>query len=89
MKDPSKKAQLDKIKEMAPLYEKHKFWDTQPVVHLSDPGKDMTGGVIEHKEAKDVRPTPLALPDGFVWGTFDLGNDKEMEEVRRKNEDDA
>ena len=81
MKDPKKKGQFDKIKELAPLYEKHKFWDTQPVVHLMEQGKSAEAGAIEHKEAKDVRTTPLALPDGYIWSTFDLGNDREMEEV--------
>ena len=84
MKDPKKKGQFEKIKELAPLYEKHRFWDTQPIVHLAEGKKEPETGVIEHKQHKDIRETPLALPEGFVWSVVDISNDKDMEEVRGK-----
>lgn len=81
MRDPKNKEQVKKFKEMAPLYQKHAFWDTQPVIHLATEKSESKEGPIETKEVKDVKPTPLALPEGFEWTVIDLTNDKEMEEV--------
>eukprot|EP00826_Nyctotherus_ovalis_P041735 TRINITY_DN4245_c0_g2_i24.p1 TRINITY_DN4245_c0_g2~~TRINITY_DN4245_c0_g2_i24.p1 ORF type:complete len:442 (+),score=130.28 TRINITY_DN4245_c0_g2_i24:207-1532(+) len=81
LRDPKNKEQVRKLQEMAPLYQKHAFWDTQPVVHLvaDKPGEKQ--GVIETKELKDVRTTPFTLPEGFEWVAMDIMNDKEAEEV--------
>lgn len=84
MKGTKNKEQMRRMKEMAPLYEKHAFWDTQPVVHLMEAKKPALGAPIETKEVKDVRKDPLALPTGFVWSVVDLNSDKEMEEVGQK-----
>ena len=81
MRDPRNKEQVRKLKEMAPLYQNHAFWDTQPVVHLTKEKTPPKEGPIEVKEAKDVRSAPLGLPEGFEWCDVDLSNNKEMEEV--------
>lgn len=80
-KDPRNREQIRKLKEKAPLYQKHTFWDTQPVVHLTTDKPGEKSGPLEHKELKDVRQTPFPLPDMFEWSSIDLKNDKEMEEV--------
>lgn len=80
MKDPKNKEQVKHMQEMAPLYEKHKFWDTQPVPHMLE-HKELAEGPIETKELKDVRQTPLQLPEGFEWTTIDLSDDKIIQEV--------
>lgn len=80
MKDPKHKDQMKRFQEMAPLYEKHKFWDTQPVPHLLEQ-KELPEGPIEVKEAKDVREAPLTLPEGFEWTVIDINDDKIMDEV--------
>jgi len=72
---------MKKLQEMAPLYQKHAFWDTQPVVHLATDKPGDRRGPIERKEVKDIRTTPLQLPDGFEWSIIDLMNDKDMEEL--------
>jgi hypothetical protein len=79
--DPKNKEQLHKFKEMAPLYQKHQFWDTQPVPHILEEQKLVMNSPIETKEVKDVRSMPLNLPDGFEWANVDLENEKEVEEV--------
>lgn len=66
---------------MAPLFQKHAFWDTQPVLHLTTDKVGEKKGEIETKEVKDVKEMPYALPEGFEWSVIDLTNDKEMEEV--------
>lgn len=81
MKDPKNKDQIKKFQEMAPLYEKHTFWDTQPVVHLATDKPGSKEGPIENKEVKEVKATPLQLPEGFEWSVVDLASDKDMEEV--------
>lgn len=71
---------MKRLQEMAPLYEKHKFWDTQPVPHLLE-HKELPEGPIEDKKLSDVKQTPLALPEGFEWSVIDLADNKIMEEV--------
>lgn len=29
---PEQRKQIEMLKQMAPLYEKHEFWDTQPMI---------------------------------------------------------
>ena len=82
MKDPKSKEKIKAMKEMAPLYSKHAFWDTQPVTHYSSADfKESTAGEIEKKEIKDVRTTAYNLPEGFEWSTIELSKDKELNEV--------
>ena len=82
VKDPKSRAKIRGMKEMAPLYAKHAFWDTQPVPRfLGSQAKDSPAGELEKKEAKDVRPTPYPLPETFDWAIVDLNNDKELNEV--------
>lgn len=69
------------MKEKAPLYVKHAFWDTQPVPHIIAHEKEVSHGEIEKKELKDVRTTPYPLPAEMDWATIDLANDKELNEV--------
>ena len=47
MKDPKNKEQVKKYKEMAPLYENHSFWDTQPVAHLKEQKPVIKEGPME------------------------------------------
>lgn len=73
---------LREMKDMAPLYEQHKFWDTQPVPNFQETkGKEIEQGPLEIKEIKDVRPEPYALPETFEWVTIDINNDLELNEV--------
>jgi len=73
---------LKEMKEMAPLYEKHAFWDTQPVPKfLESKEKGITQGPLEKKEIKDVRAEPYALPDAFEWVEIDITKDIGLNEV--------
>lgn len=80
MKDPKTKASIRAMKEKAPLYAKHAFWDTQPVPKFLA-GQANPMGEIEKKETKDVQATPYALPETFTWCSIDVFNDKELNEV--------
>ncbi len=82
VKDPKSKAKIRSMKEMAPLYAKHAFWDTQPVPKfMGIQAKEASQGEIEKKEVKDVRPTPYPLPESFDWAAIDLADDKQLDEV--------
>lgn len=86
MKDPKSKEKFAAMKEMAPLYAKHTFWDTQPVPRFLSGGvKEKEDGAIETKEIKDVRATPYPLLDGFEWSVINLANDAELNEVGNHN----
>ncbi len=69
------------MKEMAPLYVKHSFWDTQPVPHFIPQAGEAAQGEIEKREVKDIRTTPYPLPEAMEWAVIDPTNDKELEEV--------
>eukprot|EP00461_Guttulinopsis_vulgaris_P002642 UN02643 len=58
----------------------HKFWQTQPVVQSEDENIDDCGP-IEHKTLADVPTRPYPLPKGFEWGTVDLKDEAQLEEV--------
>jgi hypothetical protein len=67
---------MDRLKHMLPLYDKHAFWDTQPVPkNLSITATEEKEGEIEHKELKNVQKEPFALPAGFEWTTIDIADD--------------
>jgi glycylpeptide N-tetradecanoyltransferase len=73
---------LKEMKEIAPLYEKHSFWDTQPVPKfLEIKEKGIVPGPLEEKEVKDVPTEPYALPDSFEWVVIDITKDIELNEV--------
>ncbi len=74
MRSMEERRNLDRLKHMLPLYDKHAFWDTQPVpkslaLTSADQEKE---GEIEHNEVKDVQKEPYALPAGFEWSTVDI-----------------
>ena len=73
---------IKEMKEKAPLYEKHSFWDTQPVPKYREfIRSDAVQGELEKKEIQDVKTTPYSLPDSFEWSVVNLGNEKELTEV--------
>ncbi len=82
MHDPRNKEQVRRMQEMAPLYQKHAFWDTQPVVHLAKDKGAPKEGVIESQKVEEVPAMPYPLPEGFEWCNVNLTDNKEMDEVR-------
>jgi hypothetical protein len=73
MRSFEERKSMDRLKHMLPLYDKHAFWDTQPVPkNLNITATEEKEGEIEHKELKDVPKEPLALPAGYEWTTIDI-----------------
>ena len=77
-KNPKNKEAMESMKKMKPLYEKHEFWDTQPVPKVHDFLKE---GEIEKGVLKEVRQEPYNLPKGFSWCDVDLEDDEQLNDV--------
>ena len=61
---------------------KHDFWDTQPMAKLNDKISAADEGPVDRpKQPSDVRAEPFNLPGPFEWITFDVQDDKDMQEV--------
>mmetsp|Transcript_1212 Transcript_1212/g.1333 ORF Transcript_1212/g.1333 Transcript_1212/m.1333 type:complete len:395 (-) Transcript_1212:58-1242(-) len=69
---------MENIKKLKPLYEKHEFWDTQPVPKMTDAIKE---GEIEKGILKEVKDVPYTLPAGFDWCDVDLENEEHLNDV--------
>jgi len=82
-KDPKSYQMLEKIKEMAPLFQPHTFWDTQPVQKGLDHfnPNEVTPGPIEDKKLDEIDTNQIALPEGFEWSNIDIRKDDEAKEV--------
>lgn len=80
IKDPKSKAKMEEFKKYKPLYEKHDFWDTQPVPKAGiGLGKDE--GEIEKGKLEEVRQEPYNLPEGYRWADVDLSDEEQLNEV--------
>ena len=74
------KKQMNKI---APLYDTHDFWDSQPVPKIDDAVEDADYNkpIDVIKKVKDIQAEPLAIPEGFYWANINIEDDKECKEV--------
>lgn len=79
-KDPKNKKIMKELQKYKPLYEKHEFWDTQPVPKGIAGGVDKEGE-IEKGKLDEVRQEPYTLPSGFTWSDINLQNEDELNEV--------
>lgn len=66
---------------MAPLLDKHEFWDTQPVPKSTQKFEEVKDGPIINQKVEDIRKDPLPLPSGFEWTSVDLSNDMEVLQI--------
>ncbi|CAH3157078.1 unnamed protein product, partial [Porites evermanni] len=57
------------------LRKKYQFWDTQPVPKLDEEVSEC-GCIEENKPIEELRSEPYTLPQGFVWDTLDISNEK-------------
>ena len=74
---------LKKINAIAPLYDAHDFWDSQPVPKAYEKvEEDMLNKAIDQeKKVEDVRDKPYNLPEGFEWCNVNINNIEEAKEV--------
>jgi glycylpeptide N-tetradecanoyltransferase len=55
----------------------HKFWKDQPIAV----GTSSENKPIEIKKIDDINKLPYSLPDGYNWYTFNLNDDKDLDEL--------
>ena len=72
----------DKIKDMAPLFDPHDFWDNQPVPKMHEKIDDtLCDRPIEEKKVSDVRQEEYNLSPGYFWSNLDLTDDAVAHEL--------
>lgn len=71
------------LNRIAPLYDTHDFWDSQPVPKSTDePTQDDFDRPIDtDKQVDDIRAEPLEIPPGFSWSNVNIEDDEECKEV--------
>jgi glycylpeptide N-tetradecanoyltransferase len=80
-KDPKSKHAMEEFKKYKTLYDKHEFWDTQPVPKSSFLPQDEVEGEIQKGNIKDVPTEPYNLPPGYSWSDVDLNNEEHLDEL--------
>ena len=68
---------------MAPLYDTHDFWDSQPVPKTSDniTEDDFNKAIDEVKTKDQIRAEPLDIPTGYHWANVNIEDEVECGEV--------
>lgn len=60
------KRMVKQLNRVIPLFDKHEFWDTQPVMRAYKPiGQDCEP--IEVKTVAEVSKEPIGLPEQYQW----------------------
>lgn len=63
-----------------PYKHQYQFWETQPVPKL-DEEPQASEPIEANKPIDQIKADPYNLPDGFVWDTIDLKDDKSLTEL--------
>jgi len=76
-------ANKKELGKVAPLYDTHDFWESQPVPKQSDKvgQEDYDKEIDTPKTVADIREEPLDIPPGFTWSVVNIENDEECQEV--------
>ena len=71
------------VEKIAPLYDTHDFWESQPVPKHNEEVKeeDYNKPIDVKKKVDDIRAEPLDIPEGFTWAVVNIEDDEECKEV--------
>ena len=74
---------MRQLDNLAPLYDAHDFWDSQPVPKAYETIDDsMVDKAIDvEKTVQEVKAQPYNLPGGFVWANIDFSDKAQVQEV--------
>ena len=75
-----KNTPMKEFQKYKTLFEKHDFWDTQPVAKCNFKSIDKEGE-IQKGVVEEVKQEPYNLPPGFSWSEVNLENEDELNEV--------
>ncbi|KAK2195288.1 bifunctional Glycylpeptide N-tetradecanoyltransferase [Babesia duncani] len=60
----------------------HKFWNTQPVLKLTETVHQEDSGPIDtNNDIEKVRKIPYGLPEGFEWFDVDIHDEKQLKDL--------
>lgn len=63
------------------LMKDRKFWDTQPVVKVSELNKKQTQGPLKTPEQHNISNENTKIPKGFYWKNYDLTKDEDIQVI--------
>jgi glycylpeptide N-tetradecanoyltransferase len=71
------------LENLAPLYDSHDFWDSQPVpkAYETITLEQYDNPIDIDRKVEEVRDKPYNLPSGFYWADVDITNRDEAHEV--------
>ena len=74
---------LKKLENLAPLYDAHDFWDSQPVPKAYETvDESMFDKQIDvEKTVSEVKDKPYNLPSGFEWVDINMMDREQAKEV--------
>jgi glycylpeptide N-tetradecanoyltransferase len=58
----------------------HAFWDTQPMAQ-GEQAELPEGPIVPNKTEDEIRAEPYNMPTGFEWGTLDIMDAEQREEL--------
>lgn len=75
--------QKQELTKIAPLYDTHDFWDSQPVPKETDiiDANAYDNQIDSDKTVNDIDSEPLPIPAGFHWAVVNIKDDNECKEV--------
>jgi len=74
--------QLKRLRRVLALFDKHEFWDTQPVQRSYEMvAADVMNGPVEQKKIEDIPAEPYNLPANYNWCSVDLTDAGQAKEV--------
>jgi glycylpeptide N-tetradecanoyltransferase len=68
-------------KKWEQLMKDRKFWDTQPVLKVTEMSKEIQSGPLKTKEQHKISENKTKLPPGFSWREFDLKNETDIQDL--------
>lgn len=81
-KNADDKYKIKMINKVLPLFDKHAFWDSQPVPRFTEYlDVSMYDKPVVTQTIDEISREPLKLPDGFEWSNLDLNNDEHANEL--------
>ena len=63
------------------LMKQRKFWDTQPVIKVSELKKEHKSGPLKTKEQHTLSEEYTKLPEGFYWREMDLSSETDIKDL--------
>lgn len=68
------------LSKVIPLFDKHEFWSTQPVMRVNEPIGQFNEQ-IDNRVLSDISKTPLPLPESYEWCVVDMKDPNQAKEL--------